>query len=63
MSQASYTESRTVPDLAIDALEMAAFNRRRADEDLDQLVHHSDMGVRYLSIRHSQRAGSPDRKL
>lgn len=32
-------------DLAIDALEMAVWNRRRADHDLDQLVHHSDRGV------------------
>ncbi len=32
-------------DLAIDALEMAVWNRRRVGRDLDQLVHHSDMGV------------------
>jgi transposase InsO family protein len=31
-------------DLAIDALEMAIFNRRRAGTDLAGLVHHSDMG-------------------
>ena len=42
-------------DLAIDALEMAVFNRRRAGADLTGLVHHSDMGVQYLSIRYSQR--------
>jgi putative transposase len=42
-------------DLAIDALEMAVFNRRRAGADLSKLVHHSDMGVQYLSIRYSQR--------
>ncbi len=42
-------------DLAIDALEMAVFNRRRAGADLSQLIHHSDMGVQYLSIRYSQR--------
>ena len=35
-------------DLAIDALEMAVFNRRRAGDNLDRLVHHSDMGVQYL---------------
>ena len=29
-------------DLAIDALEMAVFNRQRAGHDLDRLVHHSD---------------------
>ena len=32
-------------DLAIDALEMAVFNRRRAGGDLSQLTHHSDRGV------------------
>ncbi len=42
-------------DLAIDALEMAVFNRRRAGEDLSALVHHSDRGVQYLSVRYSQR--------
>jgi putative transposase len=42
-------------DLAIDALEMAMFNRRRTGADLTGLVHHSDMGVQYLSIRYSQR--------
>jgi putative transposase len=42
-------------DLAIDALEMAVFNRRRAGADLTRLIHHSDMGVQYLSIRYSQR--------
>jgi transposase InsO family protein len=29
-------------DLAIDALEMAMFNRRRAGADLTGLIHHSD---------------------
>jgi putative transposase len=42
-------------DLAIDALEMAVFNRRRAGADLTKLVHHSDRGVQYLSIRYSER--------
>ena len=32
-------------DLAIDALEMAVFNRRHAGHDLSQLTHHSDRGV------------------
>src|SRR5207249_12319730 len=32
-------------DLAIDALEMAVWNRQRSGHDLDQLVHHSDRGV------------------
>jgi putative transposase len=42
-------------DLAIDALEMAIFNRQRAGADLSQLVHHSDRGVQYLSVRYSER--------
>ena len=42
-------------DLAIDALEMAIWSR--ADADLSQLVHHSDRGVQYLSIRYSERLG------
>ena len=32
-------------DLAIDALEMAVWNRTRAGQVLDGLVHHSDRGV------------------
>jgi putative transposase len=47
-------------DLAIDALEMAVWNRRRAGRDLDQLVHHSDRGVQYLSIRYSERLADND---
>ena len=39
--------------LALDALEMAIFARR--DGIGDQLVHHSDRGVQYTSIRYTQR--------
>jgi putative transposase len=42
-------------DLAIDALEMAVFNRERVGADLGGLIHHSDRGVQYLSIRYSER--------
>jgi putative transposase len=42
-------------DLAIDALEMAMWNRKRSGVDLDGLIHHSDRGVQYLSIRYSDR--------
>ncbi len=42
-------------DLEFEALEMAVFNRQRAGHDLDQLVHHSDRYVQYLSIRCSER--------
>lgn len=47
-------------DLALDALEMAVFNRRRLGADLDGLVHHSDRGVQYLSIRYSKRLADND---
>ena len=40
-------------DLALDALEMAVWTRR--EEDLAGLVHHSDRGVQYLSIRYTER--------
>ena len=47
-------------DLAIDALEMAIFNRQRAGADLSALVHHSDRGVQYLSVRYSERLADND---
>jgi putative transposase len=40
-------------DLALDALEMAIWRRR--DESMDGLVHHSDRGVQYTSIRYTER--------
>jgi putative transposase len=39
-------------DLALDALEMALFRRHGT---LQGLVHHSDRGVQYLSIRYTER--------
>jgi putative transposase len=47
-------------DLAIDALEMAIWNRQRAGGDLAGLVHHSDRGGQYLSIRYSARLAAND---
>ncbi len=47
-------------DLALDALEMAIWNRQRAGIDVAGLVHHSDMGVQYLSIRYSERLAAND---
>ena len=41
-------------DLALDALEQALHSR----SDLAGLVHHSDRGVQYLSIRYSDRLGT-----
>jgi putative transposase len=40
-------------ELALDALEMAIWARQ--DAGLDQLVHHSDRGVQYLSVHYTQR--------
>ena len=47
-------------ELALDALEMAVFARRRSGADLAGLTHHSDMGSQYLSIRYSQRLADND---
>jgi putative transposase len=46
-------------DLAIDALEMAVANRGRTG-GLGGLVHHSDRGVQYLSVRYSDRLAAND---
>ena len=40
-------------DLALDALEQAISERQEASEE--GLIHHSDRGVQYLSIRYSER--------
>lgn len=40
-------------DLALDALEMALWTRR--EKDVTSVVHHSDRGVQYLSIRYTER--------
>jgi putative transposase len=40
-------------DLALDALEQAIWTRQ--SENLEGLVHHSDRGVQYLSIRYTER--------
>lgn len=45
-------------DLAIDALEMAIYARN--GRDLSSLIHHSDRGVQYLSIRYSERLGDAE---
>jgi putative transposase len=40
-------------DLCLDALDQAIWWRQ--DHGLDQLVHHSDRGVQYLTIRYTER--------
>ncbi len=50
-------------DLAIDALEMAVFNRKRQGADLSALIHHSDRGVQpglNWSLQHLDDGGVRD---
>lgn len=42
-------------ELPLDALEMALWTRTQADELVDGLIHHSDAGSQYTSIRYSNR--------
>jgi putative transposase len=42
-------------DLVLDALEMGIWQRRRTGHDLHGLVHHSDAGSQYTSIRYTER--------
>jgi putative transposase len=42
-------------DLALDALEMAVWNRQHVGRRIDGLVHRSDRGVQYLAVRYTQR--------
>jgi putative transposase len=39
-------------DLAIDAFEIAIYARR--EQEIDGLIHHSDRGGQYLSIRYTE---------
>ena len=42
-------------DLALDALDMGLWARRRAGQEVAGLVHHSDRGVQYRAIRYTER--------
>ncbi len=42
-------------ELPLDALEMALWTRAKAGENIEGLVHHSDAGAQYTSIRYSNR--------
>ena len=42
-------------DLVLDALEMGIWARARQGHDLQGLVHHSDAGSQYTSIRYTER--------
>ena len=47
-------------DLALDALQMAVWQRKRAAADLTGLIHHSDRGVQYRSIRYGPALAEAD---
>jgi putative transposase len=47
-------------DLALDALDMGLWARRRAGQDTTGLIHHSDRGVQYRAIRYTQRLAEAD---
>jgi len=49
------TASSMPTELPLDALEMALWTRSRAGQAIDGLVHHSDAGSQYTSIRYSTR--------
>jgi putative transposase len=42
-------------DLALDALDMGLWSRKRAGQDVAGLTHHSDRGVQYRAIRYTER--------
>lgn len=42
-------------NLALDALEMGIWARKRAGQDISGLVHHSDRGVQYRAVRYTER--------
>ena len=48
------TSTRMFADLAIDALAMGLWLRRRSGQDITGLIHHSDRGVQYRAIRYTQ---------
>lgn len=47
-------------DLALHALEQAIWQRQRTGADIAGLVHHSDRGGQYLSIRYTERLAAND---
>jgi putative transposase len=42
-------------ELPLDALEMALYTRTRSGEDIAGVIHHSDAGAQYTSIRYATR--------
>ncbi|WP_420899055.1 IS3 family transposase [Brevibacterium luteolum] len=52
--------TRLYAALAIDALEMGIWTRRRDGADLSGLVRHSDRGVQYRAVRYAERLAVED---
>ncbi|MCT1874352.1 IS3 family transposase [Brevibacterium luteolum] len=52
--------TRLYTALAVDALEMGIWTRRRDGDDLSGLVHHSDRGVQYRAVRYAERLAVED---
>lgn len=48
------SSTRMFADLALDALAMAIWQRRRHGQDLAGLIHHSDPGLQYRAIRYTE---------
>jgi putative transposase len=49
-------------DLVLDALEMGIWQRQRQGHSIQGLVHHSDAGSQYTSIRYTERLAEADAK-
>lgn len=47
-------------DLALDALDMGLWQRRRCGDDVSGLIHHSDRGVQYRAVRYTERLAEAD---
>lgn len=52
------TSMRT--ELALDALDMGLWARRRMGQDVAGLIHHSDRGVQYRAVRYTERLDECD---
>ena len=48
------SSTRMFADLAVGALAMALWNRRRHGQSVVGLVHHSDRGVQYRAVRYTE---------
>lgn len=45
-------------ELALDALDMGLWARRRMGQDMAGLIQHSDRGVQYRAVRYIERLTS-----